>query len=418
MNHYVPGRASSVTLPSSSVAASLDELALIGGGPAGSVTRVAWSPDLFAAYDWVADRFRDLGLEAEIDPAGNLIGRWRAGTGKAALVGSHLDTVPSGGRLDGVLGVVAALHAVAQLKREGFEPSRPLWIAAFMDEEGTRFNTALFGSRAFVGEDLSSLGGRSDAAGVTLRDAMTAAGFDLDRVGEACRIDEVGSYLELHIEQGPVLVSEELQLGLVTSIVGLRGYRVQLVGEANHAGTTPMPLRRDALAAAARVVLTLREEARRREGMTANVGRIRVEPGGANVVPGLADFTIDVRSTSPAGLAELEDLVRETVATVAAEEGLTAELEQTFALEPLELDPALVAMLERAAAAEGAAAKRMPSGAGHDAMVIGRHVPAAMLFVPSQGGVSHSPEEDSRPEHVELGMRVLASALRAVLGGE
>ena len=418
MNHYVPGTASSVTFPASSVAASLDELALIGGGPAGSVTRVAWSRELFAAYDWIADRLRDLGLEAEVDPAGNLIGRWHAGTGQAVLVGSHLDTVPSGGRLDGVLGVVAAVHAVALLKQEGYEPSRPLWIAAFMDEEGTRFNTALFGSRAFVGEDISSLGERCDATGVTLRDAMAAAGFDLDRVGDACRIGDVSSYLELHIEQGPVLELEKLELGLVTSIVGLRGYRVQLVGEANHAGTTPMGLRRDALAGAARVALTLRDEARRRDGITANVGRIRIEPGGANVVPGLADFTIDVRSTSPAGLMELENLVEETVATVAAEEGLTAELEQTFGLEPLELDHALVAVLERAAAAEGAAARRMPSGAGHDAMVIGRHVPAAMLFVPSHGGVSHSPDEDSRPEHVELGMRVLASALRETLGGE
>ena len=407
-----------MTLLASSVAASLDELARIGAGPAGSVTRVAWSPDLFAAYHWIADRLRDLGLEAEIDPAGNLIGRWQAGTGKAVLVGSHLDTVPSGGRLDGVLGVVAAVHAVARLKQEGYEPARPLWIAAFMDEEGTRFNTALFGSRAFVGEDVSTLGERSDSAGVTLRHAMAAAGFDLDGATEACRIGEIDSYLELHIEQGPVLEAEELQLGIVTSIVGLRGYRVQLTGEANHAGTTPMRLRRDALAGAARVTLALRDEARHREGMTANVGRIRVEPGGANVVPGLADFTIDVRSASTAELRELEALVERTVATIAAEEGLSAELEQTFALEPLELDPSLIAVLERAAAGEGAAARRMPSGAGHDAMVIGRHVPAAMLFVPSHGGVSHSPDEDSRPEHIELGMRVLAAALRETLGGE
>jgi allantoate deiminase len=405
-----------VTLPASSVAATLDELALIGGGPAGSVTRVAWSPDLFTAYEWISARMHELGLEAEVDPAGNLIGRWQAGTGKAVLVGSHLDTVQSGGRLDGVLGVVAAVHAAARLKEEGFEPSRPLWIAAFMDEEGTRFNTALFGSRAFVGEDVSSLGERSDAIGVTLREAMDAAGYDLDRVGEACRIDDVGSYLELHIEQGPVLESEELHLGIVTSIVGLRGYRVRLVGEANHAGTTPMRLRRDALVGAARVALALREEARRRQDVTANVGRMRIEPGGANVIPGLADFTIDVRSISPRGLAELQEFVEETVTTIAAEEGLDVELEQTFALEPLELDSELIAVLERAAAGEGAAARRMPSGAGHDAMVIGRHVPAAMLFVPSRGGVSHSPRENSSPEHLELGMRVLAAALREALG--
>jgi hydantoinase/carbamoylase family amidase len=401
--------------PTSSVAASLDRLARIGGDPGGGVTRVAWSPELFAAYDWVSERLRAVGLETEVDPAGNLIGRWEAGSGKAVLVGSHLDTVPRGGRLDGALGVVAAVHAIELLRQEGFEPARPLWLVAFMDEEGTRFDTALFGSRAFVGENLSMLGERSDRAGITLRTAMSAAGFDLERVGDACRIDEVESYLELHIEQGPVLEAEQLQVGVVTSIVGLRGYRVRLEGESNHAGTTPMRFRRDALVGAARVAVALRDEARRREGMTANVGRIGVEPGGANVVPGRADFTIDVRSPSASGFHELDRLVRDTVLGVAAEEGLTVELEQTFVLEPQPLDPELVALLQRAAAREGAPTRLMPSGAGHDAMIVGRHVPAAMLFVPSRRGISHSPDEESRPEDVELGMRVLAAALRAAL---
>jgi hydantoinase/carbamoylase family amidase len=398
-----------------SVAASLDQLARIGGDDAGGVTRLAWSPELFASYDWVGERMRGLGLDVETDAAGNLIGRWPAGAGSAVLVGSHLDTVPSGGRFDGVLGVVAAVHAVRLLMDEGFAPERPLWLVAFMDEEGARFDAALFGSRAFTGADVSDLGNRTDTAGKTLRAAMTAAGYDLDRVPEAGRIGDVGAYLELHIEQGPVLEVEGRDIGVVTSIVGLRGYRVRLRGEANHAGTTPMRLRRDAFAGAARVALELRDAARRSDDVTANVGRITVEPGGANVVPGLAEFTIDVRSTTPAGIAELERLVEETVARIAAEERVEAELWQTFALDPLELDPKLVETVERAASAEGARAKRMPSGAGHDAMVIGRHVPAAMLFVPSRGGISHSPDEYSYPAHVELGMRVLAEALRRSL---
>ncbi len=388
-----------------SVAASLDELARIGGGEGGSVTRVAWSGELFDAYDWVGARLRELGLEVEVDAAGNLLGRWDAGSGPAVLVGSHLDTVPTGGRFDGVLGVVAAVHAVARLKAEGFEPERPLWVVAFMDEEGTRFNAALFGSRAFAGADLDGLADRADSRGTTLREAMADAGHDLDRVGDAARIDQVGAFLELHVEQGPVLETEGLELGIVTSIVGLRGYRVRLRGEANHAGTTPMGLRRDALVGAARITIELRDAARSRGDVTANVGKIAVEPGGANVVPGLADFTIDVRASTAAAIEELEQLVEATVARVAEEEGLAVELEQTFALEPLELDPDLVAAVERAAAEAGARARRMPSGAGHDAMVIGRHVPAAMLFVPSRRGISHSPEEYSSPEHVELGMR-------------
>lgn len=401
-----------------SASASLDELARLGGGPDGGVTRVAWSPELFAACTWVGDRLRELGLEVEVDAAGNLLASWSAGSGSPVLVGSHLDTVPSGGRFDGVLGVVSALHAVRMLKAEGFEPARPLWVVAFMDEEGTRFDAALFGSRAFTGEDVTGLGDRVDANGVTLREAMAAAGYDVARAGDADRVDEVGAYLELHIEQGPVLEAAGIEIGVVTSIVGLRGYRVRLTGQANHAGTTPMALRRDALAGAARIALELREAARSREAVTANVGKLTVAPGGANVVPGLADFTLDVRATTGAGLAELEQLVEETVARIAAEEGLEVDLQQTFALEPLELDPRLVDVVARAAATEGASSLRMPSGAGHDAMLIGRRAPAAMIFVPSRGGISHCPDEYSSPAHIDLGVRVLASALRELLGKE
>ena len=287
-----------------------------------------------------------------------------------------------------------------------------------MDEEGTRFNAALFGSRAFTGQDLTGLGERVDAAGISLREAMAGAGFDLDQIGAAHRIDEVGVYIELHVEQGPVLEAEGVEIGVVTSIVGLRGYRVRLTGEANHAGTTPMSLRRDALAGAARIVLELRDAARARRAATANVGKLAVEPGGANVVPATVDFTIDVRAPTAAGIEELEHVVEATVARIASEEGLVAELEQTFALEPLELDPELVDVVERAARAEGASAMRMPSGAGHDAMLVGRHTRAAMIFVPSRGGISHSPEEYSSPDHVELGMRVLAGTVRQMLSTE
>ncbi|HWJ44640.1 MAG TPA: M20 family metallo-hydrolase, partial [Gaiellaceae bacterium] len=336
--------------------------------------------------------------------------------GSPVLVGSHLDTVPSGGRFDGVLGVVAALHAVQRLQEERFEPERPLWMAAFMDEEGTRFNAALFGSRAFTGGDVTALGERADADGITLRQAMAAAGFDLAKAGDADRVSEVGAYLELHIEQGPVLDETGTAIGVVTSIVGLRGYRVRLTGRANHAGTTPMQHRRDALAGAARIALELREAARAREAVTANVGKLTVEPGGANVVPGVADFTIDVRATTAAAMVELEGLVEATVARIAREEGLEPTVERTFALDPLELDPDLVDVVERAAAAAGASSMRMPSGAGHDAMLVGRHVPAAMIFVPSRNGISHSPDEYTAPAHVELGVTVLANALRELLG--
>lgn len=394
---------------------TLDELATIGRSPRGGITRVAWSDELFRAYDWIGERMRELGLEVEVDAAGNLIGRWNVGTGKAVGIGSHLDTVPSGGRLDGAFGVVGALHAVSLLRGEGFTPARPLWVIAFMDEEGTRFNTALFGSQAFTGGPLSHFADRVDADGTTLRSAMAEVDRDVDHAGDAHSTDQLAAFLEMHIEQGPLLEAEGLDIGVVTSIVGLRGYRVHLYGQANHAGTTPMGLRRDALAGAARIVLELREFALSRSDVTANVGKIAVDPGGANVVPGIADFTIDIRAATPAAAEELEHVVERTVAKVAGDEQLEFDLEATFSLDPLELDATMVDTVERAAVSEGARWRRMPSGAGHDAMLVGRHVPTGMIFVPSRGGISHSPDEYTSPDQLELGTRVLAAALRDLL---
>jgi hydantoinase/carbamoylase family amidase len=235
-------------------------------------------------------------------------------------------------------------------------------------------------------------------------------------VPEAAHVGDLGSYLELHIEQGPVLETEGVEIGIVTGIVGLIGFRARFLGEANHAGTTPMRLRRDALCGAATAVLALRDAARARDDITTNVGIISAEPGGFNVVPGAAEFTVDVRSATEEGYALLEPLVRDTLEGIASEQQLELELSEAYRLEPLPLDAELIETLERAARDEGASSMRLPSGAGHDAMEIGRHVPAAMLFVPSRSGISHSPEEFTDPEHCELGARVLARALERLLG--
>jgi hydantoinase/carbamoylase family amidase len=393
----------------SSLAADLEALAAIGADDDG-VSRFAWTPELAAANEWLVARFEELGLASEVDPAGNVLGRWDAGDGRAVLVGSHLDTVPRGGRYDGALGVVAALDAVRRLKRDGVEPAKPIWVVSFNDEEGARFRTGMLGSRAFVGEcELDDWAERGIPA------AMAEAGFDFDRLAAARRIDEVGAYLELHIEQGPRLEQLGADIAVVTGIVGLLGFRVRFAGEANHAGTTPMELRRDALAGAARAILALRDEARSRADLTTNVGVISCQPGGFNVVPGTAEFVVDARSPTPEGYARAELFVREMLTEIAAEEGLDLDVSETHRLEPVPLDPALQDVLEQAAFAEGAQSVRMPSGAGHDAMVLARHVPAAMLFVPSRGGVSHSPAEFTAPEQCELGARVLARAVRSLV---
>jgi allantoate deiminase len=393
----------------SSLASDLEEAARIGAD-GGGVSRFAWTPELAQANEWLVGRLQELGLETEIDAAGNVLGRWEEGEGTAVLVGSHLDTVPRGGRYDGALGVLAALEVVRTLRREGVSLLRPLWIVSFNDEEGSRFQTGMLGSRAFIG-DLDPEDWRRRG----VADAMAAGGFDFERLGEAKAVDRVGAYLELHIEQGPVLEKEGLDLGIVSSIAGLLGFRVRLFGEANHAGTTPMASRRDALAGAARIVLELRDEARSRGDMTANVGILTVAPGGFNVIPGTAKFTIDARAGDANAFARAEKFVRETLERVAAEEQLELEVTETHRKQPTPLDPELQEVLTRAAAAEGAIARSMPSGAGHDAMVLAKQVPAAMLFVPSRAGISHSPYEYTSPEQCELGARVLARAVRALV---
>jgi allantoate deiminase len=391
-----------------SLAADLQEAARIGADD-GGVSRFAWTDELARANAWLVARLEELGLDTEIDPAGNVFGRWEEGEGTAVLVGSHLDTVPRGGRYDGALGVLAALDVVRSLKRSGASLRRPLWVVSFNDEEGSRFQTGMLGSRAFIGDlDLEDWRRRGVA------DAMAAGGFDFDRLAEARGIDRVGAYLELHIEQGPVLEQEGIDLGVVTGIAGLLGFRVTLTGEANHAGTTPMAVRRDALAGAARVVLALRDEARSRRDMTANVGILTVAPGGFNVIPGTAEFTIDVRAGEAERFAGAEAFVRETLERMAEEEQLGLEVAETHRKRPTPLDPELQELLAVSAEAEGATVRRMPSGAGHDAMVLAKHVPAAMLFVPSRAGVSHSPDEYTAPEQCELGARVLGRAVAAL----
>ena len=393
----------------SSLVAELEDAARIGAD-AGGVSRFAWTPELAQANEWLLDRLDALGLETQVDAAGNVIGRWDEGEGTAVLVGSHLDTVPRGGRFDGALGVLSALESVRTLKEEGVALKRPLWIVSFNDEEGSRFQTGMLGSRAFVGDlDLDDWRKRG------VDEAMSAAGYDFERLPEARAVDRVGAYLEVHIEQGPVLEQEGIDIGIVTGIAGMLGFRVRLIGEANHAGTTPMAVRRDALAGAARVVLALREAARQRGDITANVGVLTVTPGGFNVIPGAAEFTIDVRAGEPEVFSSLDALVLETLERVAGEEQLGVEVSETHRKPPTPLDPDLQDLLAESAAEVGASARRMPSGAGHDAMVLAKRVPAAMLFVPSRGGISHSPEEFTAPELCELGAKVLTCAVRRLV---
>jgi hydantoinase/carbamoylase family amidase len=396
------------------LAADLATAAAIGAVADGGINRFAWTPELAEVTDWVAAELRRLGLEVEIDAAGNLLGRWPAPAGPAVMTASHLDTVPDGGAFDGVLGVLAAVEAIRILREEGFEPARPIWVGSFMDEEGTRFGTALFGSRAFCGLDVSEALQARDKDGVSVAEAMAGWNRDPARIAAADRVGEVGTYVELHIEQGPVLASRGERLGVVESICGVLGLRVTLRGETNHAGSTPPEMRRDALAGASRVVVALREETLGRPDLRATVGQIRVAPGGRNVIPGVCEFAVDLRPALPETFDGLVEWFEALVARAAAAEGLEADVRCDYALEPTVMDPSVIAAIEAAAQAEGVAPVRMVSGAGHDAMLVGRRAAAGMLFVPSRDGVSHSPVEFTEPADCELGARVLARTLRAL----
>ena len=327
------------------------------------------------------------------------------------LLGSHLDTVPNGGRYDGALGVLAALDVVRRLKAEGVEPRRPLWVVSFNDEEGGRFQTGMLGSRAFCGDcDLEDWGGRG------IPEAMAAAGLDFARLPDARGVDGVAAYLELHIEQGPVLERAGIDLGVVTAITGMVGFRARFLGEANHAGTTPMAYRRDALAGAARAVLALRDEARSRDDMTANVGVISAEPGGFNVVPGAAELTIDVRSATADGFAPAG-------AVRARDAG--ADRGRGGARPRAPRDPPQAAGRARPGAAgpAGGGGRRR----GRDARCACRAGRATTPWCspttsrrrcsssPAAAGSATRPDEFSAPEHCELGARVLARTVRDLI---
>ena len=291
---------------------------------------------------------------------------------------------------------------------------RPIWVASFMDEEGARFGAALFGSRAFAGQDVSASLELRDAGGTTLAAAMRERGFDPGRLPAAARAGQLGAYVELHIEQGPVLENAGRRVGVVEAITGMAGYRVRLEGEANHAGTTPMGSRRDAVLGAARIALELREAARADERLRATVGQVRSSPPATNVVPGACELTIDLRTHVAEEHERRQAWVRELVERIAREERLEATVEQTYAIPPVAMDARVIAAIEAAAAEEGEPALRMFSGAGHDAMNVAPHAPAGMLFVPSRGGLSHTPREWTDAADCELGARVLARTLRTL----
>jgi allantoate deiminase len=393
-----------------------DDLNTLAGfsasSPEGGVTRRAWSKEFRAAKEWLTERFDEAGLVTEVDAAGNIWGKWATGDLPAIVVGSHIDSVPSGGQFDGCLGVLGGLEAVRSLQEVGFIPRRQIWVVAWTEEEGSAFGAALFGSRAFVGLlNLDTVQHLKNDEGEKLRSVVEADGHewtDLEKLSD--RLTDISAYLELHIEQGPMLEKQGIPIGVVTHIVGMECGHVRLNGMANHAGGTPMDHRQDAAVGAAHAILAARDLAIER-GVRATTGQLSVRPGAMNVIAGQAEFSIDARHHDSAVLARyIADLTHEWL-RIGDTQGLDVEYTSGFTLEPVPLDERLQEHLRQTCIALSVESRDMVSGAGHDAMVLAPQIPSAMLFVPSRAGISHSREEFTEPADCAEGARVLAHTL-------
>lgn len=398
----------------------LETLARFGALPGGGVTRPCWSPPHEEARAWLVGEMRAAGLQPWVDPAGNVFGA----TGLAALsperpavlTGSHIDTVPEGGILDGALGVLAGLECLHTIQEAAAPHRRPLVVAAWSDEEG-RYGS-LFGSRAFCGTlDTSRIPDLVAVDGERLVDAMARAGFEAGRAPEArAPAGSVEAYVELHIEQGPRLEEAGIPIGVVESIVGVRRARVAFTGQADHAGTTPMDRRRDAFLAAADYALRARRLLGRAGGpwSVANIGVVSVHPGVSNIVPGRAELVHELRD--PDG-PTLERLARRSAALarrVARARRLEAEVRPMSATSPAACAPRVRAAIEAACERLGLPGRRLHSAAGHDAQNLAAITDAGMIFIPSQGGRSHRVDEMSDWEAIERGANVLLHALLAL----
>ena len=392
--------------------ADLDALAAVGDTGDGGNCRLALTDDDAGGRELVVGWMRDLGLDVRVDRIGNVVAT-RAGSDPGTapvMTGSHIDTVRTGGRYDGTLGVLAGLEVVRALDDAGHTTQRPVAVAFFTDEEGSRFAPDMLGSLVYAGGmDLESARATGGIDGAVLGD-------ELERIGWAGSETVPGlvphAYVELHIEQGPVLERAGEVIGVVTGVQGISWQELTLTGQANHAGTTPMALRRDSGLVAAQVTAFVRSLAVDIGGpMVGTVGRLLLHPDLVNVVAARATLTVDLRHTDDAVLASAESRLAARVGELAAAESVDASWRRLARFAPVSFDPAVVDRVEAAARRRGLPCRRMPSGAGHDAQMLARVCPTGMVFVPSHEGISHNPREFTSPEHLASGASVLCDVL-------
>jgi allantoate deiminase len=368
----------------------------------GHITRMFLSPAMRDAHIKVTHWMEQTGLRVAVDGAGAIRGR-RGGDGPPLYIGSHLDTVPRAGMFDGILGVMIGIELAE------FATHFPVEVVGFAEEEGVRFGRPFLGSRAFTGDFPPELFALKDRAGVSVAQAIRD--FGLDRNAPKTADFSALGYLEFHIEQGPVLDGENRSVALVESIAGQSRLTFRFEGQANHAGTTPMNLRRDALAGAAEWIHAVETLARGAQGLVATVGRVDVNPGAANVIPAEVRASLDVRHANDECRREALESMKSAAREIAARRGLSLSIEPHLDQPAVAMDARLTGILEQSVAACGHPVRRIVSGAGHDAMVIARKIPSAMLFLRSPGGISHHPDESVRVEDVAAALQVGAAFL-------
>jgi N-carbamoyl-L-amino-acid hydrolase len=397
-------------LQPSRTVAELEELRELTGNEDGA-QRVAWTETWTKAKDWLRGKVDGIGVEEDTDEAGNQWFTLRGGSERALLIGGHIDSVPNGGWLDGALNVMAGVEVLRRIAEEG-EPPVTVRLVNWADEEGARFGRSLFGSSAAAGSmaDQDELRERKDAEGVPLPNALAAHGVDLDRALEARRqLENAAAYLELHIEQGPVLESMDLPLGVVLGTFGVERHQVTFRGQAAHAGSTPMDRRRDALAGAAKLDLELPAiAARAGGGAVCTMGGVVTKPGIVTSVVETAECLLDQRHLEAATLASMLDDAKRASERFAKEENLDVEWERIWNIEPILFHEKLVELADEAIREVAGTSHRLPSGPLHDAAEVSRAgVPTVMLFVQSLRGLSHTKLEDTKPEHLELSVQAL-----------
>ena len=380
------------------IARDLEHLKQYTATPGNGCTRLPFTKEAREAVNYLRQLMEEAGLEVTEDAAGNVIGTLKGENPDepCVMMGSHYDSVVNGGDYDGIAGVICAIEVARLLKEEGITPKRNFVAVGFCDEEGMRFGTGYFGSGAMLGHrDVEYTKNFADTDGITIYEAMKGYGLDPEKIGEAAWEEgSIGHFLEAHIEQGPVLDAEGTELGLVEGIVGIQRYMVTVHGRADHAGTTPMDMRMDAVDAATKVISKIADWAREKaDGTVSTVGYINTVPGGMNIVAEKVEFTVDIRSMNNDNINDITNRIRKALDKEVAEFGGSYEMDNKLTITPVHLSEEMLDIMEEDCKAKGYSYRRMPSGAGHDSLEIGQSIPTVMIFTPSKDGRSHCPVE-------------------------